>query len=154
MPKSRSDAETSLGVAPEPIMRKRVITRPRQQFRTSAAQKEIDSRLAQALRERADAMKKVSALVYYQDRLNRLNQEIDTLISYQQRLLGHEPTTMTVGASSYVTGFQMGSGPSPAFSHLADLPPGIGSMPTKAPKPAATPNGNAAAEVSSESGFN
>lgn len=127
-----------------PITRKR---RPRQP-NGSAAMQEIDSRLAQALAERAVATKKVSALLYYQDRLTRLNQEIESLIGFQQRLMGLPAPAPVVT----VTPDDVSAKLVAAFSHTAEIPAGMGSMPTKR-GPAPTPNGNAADAVSSEGGF-
>lgn len=145
-----SDALKAGTGEPAVFVRKR---RPRQpkQPQAGAAQREIDSRLAEALSERAIALKKVSALVYYQDRLTRLNKEIDSLLSYQQRLMGIvSPTVVNVEPTSTE---ELLAKVSATYSHTEPIPPGIGSIPTKR-GPAPTPNGNAADVVGNEGGFN
>lgn len=110
------------------------------------AKVEIDARLAQAIRDRAQAMKQVSKLVHWQDRLARLEQEINSLIGFQQRLSGRA-----------VDRVEMLPVPAPVFlapanfgGHLTPIPDGVTSIPARQPKPT-TPN--QADTIAGEGGF-
>ena len=89
------------------------------------AEYEIDSRLAQAIRDRADAMKKVAALSYWNTRLTQIEQEIQSLLGYQRSLSGAGPIPVPGSLASvslpssipYVMG--------------ADIPQTISSIPAK-----------------------
>jgi hypothetical protein len=113
----------------------------------SQSEIEIDSRLAQAIRDRAKAMAMVSKLVHWQDRLARLEQEINSLIGFQQRLTGQID-------DSYkgVAPLMAPAGPPSFAGHLADIPPGVSSIPTKTAR--ATPSGgNVADQFLDDKGF-
>ena len=113
---------------------------PKIQPNGSKAQAEIDNRIAQAIMDRATAIENVSKLTYWQDRLMRINQEIESLIGFQQRLSGQPAGSMAV-PPSVVTG----------FSHTESIPAGISSIPApRGPKPT-TPN--MGPEVIREGGF-
>lgn len=111
---------------------------------SSMALDEIDRRLAEALSERTAAIANVSKLVYWQDRLTRVNQEIDSLIGFQQRLTGKtvttEPRPADVQYTSTGVPFVVGAG----------VPPGVTSVPTRQPAPSGT---NVAETIGSETGF-
>jgi len=115
-------------------------TRRRRQPKTpgSAALAQIDKKLSAALDERTEAMRKVSLLAYWQDRLTRATQEVEYLIAAQQKLMGH-PVASPI-AIQVQPGFQ-----------TAPFAEGIGSIPAKQPAPT---TGNAAEIVGSEGGFN
>ena len=123
---------------------------------------EIDARIAQAIRDRAEAMVNVSKLVYWQDRLARIEQEINSLIGFQQRLSGKgqidrvdihgqtsdgrfTPPLASVPPYSHLTP------PTTYGGHMADIS-GVSSIPTKVanPKPS---HGNVAEIVGGEGGF-
>lgn len=109
------------------------------------ANSEIDKRLAQAIVDRAKALQMCSKLAYWQDRLQRVTQEIDSLINFQQRLLGKEIMTISAAPSPIEV-----HAPS-AFSHLADIS-GAGSIPTPPRQPKPT-HGNVVEKVIDEGGF-
>lgn len=118
---------------------------------TNLAGAEIDSRIAQAIRDRAEAMAKVSELVHWQDRLQRLEQEINSLIGFQQRLSGNHGVPLAQVESGYSrlrTGLES---PAPPFSHLAAIPDGVTSIPTKVSNP--KPSGGNVADLADEGGF-
>jgi hypothetical protein len=122
----------------------------------SLALVEIDSRLAEAIRDRAEAMRMVSELVHWQDRLGRLEQEINSLIGFQQRLTGQAHSNpQWAGIEPLLDAHKSAAGtpiPAPTFSHLNPIPEGVTSVPTKVanPKPS---HGNVAATVGGEGGF-
>jgi hypothetical protein len=99
-------------------------------------------------------MAKVSELVHWQDRLSRLENEINSLIGYQQRLSGQTRTTQqSVDEILRLrTGTEAPLVMPPTFSHLNPIPEGVTSVPTKvaSPKPS---HGNAADLVGGEGGF-
>jgi hypothetical protein len=124
---------------------------------STMANAEIDSRLAQAIRDRAKAMQMVSKLVHWQDRLNRLEQEINSLIGFQQRLSGQVDRVDIYGQSAdgRITSAPIASAlpgqlPSP-FSHLNPIPVGVTSIPTKTANP--KPSGGNVADIAGEGGF-
>lgn len=116
------------------------------------ANAEIDSRLAAAIRDRAKAMQMVSKLAHWQDRLARLEQEINSLIGFQQRLSGKTaPDTAAGVLIAQVPGFRPFE-PPPFAGRLADIPDGVTSIPTKVanPKPSGS---NVAEEFMNDKGF-
>jgi hypothetical protein len=115
----------------------------------SLANAEIDARLAQAIRDRAKAIAMVSKLVHWQDRLSRLEQEINSLIGFQQRLSG-SPMQLTDATRTLLPPASVS--PGAVFSHLNPIPEGVTSIPTKVanPKPS---GGNVAAEFMNDKGF-
>jgi hypothetical protein len=95
---------------------------------------ELDQRLAEAVRERGEAYRQVSELLMWQTRLQRVEQEINSLIEMKHRLNG--------GTAPAVV-------PSPAsFQAFGELPSGVGSIPTRQPQPA-----NPVAAALGEGGF-
>ena len=62
---------------------------------------EIDNRLADALKDRAVALHNASKLGYWQDRVRDLNQEINELIGFQQRLSGQASIPPAPGLAAY-----------------------------------------------------
>lgn len=128
----------------------------------SLAEHEIDSRLAQCIIERSTALQKVSALNYWQGRLKQLDEEIRTLLSYQQALHGQIVTTSNGPMPQF---FPPGPPPMESstpvvdplklamepYSHAAPIPAGVGSIPAK--KVVAS-GSNAADMVATEGGFN
>jgi|HubBroStandDraft_5_1064220.scaffolds.fasta_scaffold84771_1 hypothetical protein len=108
------------------------------------AEIEIDSNLARAIRERADAIKKVAALQYWNTRLTQLDNEINTLLGYQQRMNGGTPLP-TPGFVIPPTVDPIGT-----YSHAAAIPASVGSIPAKQPIPT---NGNISDMVAGEGGF-
>lgn len=108
---------------------------------------DVDERIVVALAERDEASRKVSLLIYWQDRLARINQDIDMLIGIQQRLSGKAPEP-TVSQAVPIGVGAVGAIP---YSHTAVIPPNISSVPRQAnPQPS---GGNVADEVSGEGGF-
>ena len=118
--------------------------RPRQpKPPSSAALLQIDKKLSQALDERTEAMRKVSLLRYWEDRLSRATQEVEYLIAAQQKLMGHPVASVMPLPGNPV--------PVPTGFRSAPFPEGIGSIPAKQPSPT---SGNVAEDVGSEGGFN
>jgi len=107
----------------------------------SKALDQIDTRLAEALAEKEAALTNVSKLVYWQDRLTRVNQEIESLIGYQQRLTGQTAAAIPFSSSPVV--------PIPWYIGAA-VPTGVTSAPAKQPAPSGS---NMADEIGSEVGF-
>lgn len=110
---------------------------------------DVDERIVLALAERDEASRKVSLLIYWQDRLARINQDIDMLIGIQQRLTGKVPEPTMTGPQAVTVG--VGTVGAIPYSHTAVIPPNISSVPRQAnPQPS---GGNVADEVSGEGGF-
>lgn len=124
--------------------RKRRKRGPNKPKATNLALEEIDRRLAEALTEKSAAMANVSKLLYWQDRLQRITQEIESLIGYQQRLTGQTssiiPPPISVGSTTTGIPFVVG----------APVPPGVTSAPVRQPAPSGT---NLADTIGSEGGF-
>lgn len=122
-----------------------VRSRRRRQPKTpgSAALAQIDKKLSAALDERTEAMRKVSLLVYWQDRLNKATQEVEYLIAAQQKLMGHPVDSV----------LPLPGNPAPVPTGFRNAPfaDGIGSIPAKQPAPT---TGNVAEDVGTEGGFN
>lgn len=111
---------------------------------------DVDQRIVVALAERDEASRKVSLLVYWQDRLNRITQDIEMLISIQQRLSGKVPDQPTMTLSQAVP-IGVGAVGAIPYSHTAVIPQNISSVPRQ-PNP--QPSGaNVAEEVGGEGGF-
>lgn len=112
---------------------------------------DVDQRIVVALAERDEASRKVSLLIYWQDRLSRINSDIDMLISIQQRLSGQVPLLPTT-----LPGQPVPLQPAPVslgipYSHTAVIPSNITSEPRQAnPLPSGA---NVADEVGGEGGF-
>lgn len=119
--------------------------KPKRSKPSNLAKAEIDSRLAAAIRDRAKAMQMVSKLVHWQDRLMRLEQEINSLIGFQQRLSG-SPTQLTDATRRLLP-----DAPTTFPGHLAAIPEGVTSIPTKAANP--KPSGGNVAGIAGEGGF-
>lgn len=114
---------------------------------------DVDHRIVVALAERDEASKKVSLLVYWQDRLARINADLDLLISVKQRLSGQIPLPSPLPASPGLPGPAYSGGPSLTipYSHTAIIPNNITSEPRQAnPLPSGA---NVAGEVEGEGGF-
>ena len=137
----------------DPKQKRRVAGKRTEQL----ANAEIDNRLAQAIRDRSKAIQMVSRLVHWQDRLARLEQEINSLIGFQQRLTGQIDRVDIYGqtADGRITSAPIASalpGQLPApFSHLNPIPDGVTSIPTKVAHP--KPSGGNVADVAGEGGF-
>src|SRR5208283_6237304 len=148
------------GAAPKNRKKKRKYTRvsekqpgyvPRPKPASNLALTEIDSRLAQAIRDRAEAMGRVSELVHWQDRLSRLEQEINSLIGFQQRLSGKgQIDRVDIHGQTSDGRFTLPLASALPFSHLTPIPEGVTSIPSRQPKPT-TPN--QADIVGNEGGF-
>jgi hypothetical protein len=127
---------------------------PKRPKPSSLANAEIDSRIAQAIRDRAEAMTRVSELIHWQDRLARLEQEINSLIGYQQRLSGVDRIDIHGATSDGRYTPILSSSPiqtAPFAGHMAPIPEGVGSIPTKTPNP--RPSGGNAVDIAKEGGF-
>jgi len=116
---------------------------------SSLALAEIDGRLAQAVRDRAEAMGKVSELIHWQDRLQRLEQEINSLIGFQQRLSGNPEPFVTpvpqLGIASLTP-------PTSYPGHMVDIG-NVTSIPA-GKEPKITPSrGNVGPDIAGEGGF-
>lgn len=122
--------------------------KPRNAGATSLAKTEIDSRLAQAIRDRAKAIQQVSKLVHWQDRLARLEQEINSLIVFQQRLSGR--AVLAASVAGYTNLSASVDSPTPYPGHAAPIPDGVTSIPARKPKPTSP---NQADFVGGEGGF-
>src|ERR1700690_3083594 len=127
----------------------------KQKPRPSLPNDEIDSRWGAAIRDRAAAMKQVSKLVHWQDRLARLEQEINSLIGFKQRLNGGTDSPVQYK----ITPILPISEPRPPFNpapnafpgHLAGNLDGVTSIPTKVANP--KPSGANVADIVGEGGF-
>lgn len=105
---------------------------------------DVDERIVMALAERDEATRKVSLLIYWQDRLARINTDIDMLITIQQRLTGKVPEPATQAPAPFASA-------AIPYSHSAVIPPNISSVPRQAnPQPSGA---NVAADVEGEGGF-
>lgn len=134
--------------------------KPRSGGATSLAEREIDSRLASAIRERSEALQKVASLIHWQAKLKAVTEEINSLLSFQQRL--HGGSDMHIGSVPDVPQFFTPEEDEPAprqarravtpYNHMQPIPPGVTSVP--AAKQPAPSNGNAADFVAGEGGFN
>lgn len=108
----------------------------------SKALAHIDARLAEALNERQVAISKVALLGYWEDRLTKVTQEIESLIGYQQRLSGNPMTAGTISVASTPGGVPFVVG--------GQIPAGVTSVPAKQPSPSGA---NMADEIGTEAGF-
>lgn len=111
---------------------KRTKAVPQKRVRKSGAAAEIDKRIAEAIRERTQALKEISLYSFAQDKYARLNQEIHELITMQARMSG-TTANLPVGQTAI------------PFS-VAGMAPGIASIPAKNVP-------NIAEKVASEGGF-
>lgn len=100
--------------------------RRQQKSVSNSAAREIDARLAEALRERTEAVRQVAKLSFWQGRLASLEQEINSLIGYQQKLTGQPITSVSTPAALVPGSRTDGAG----FSHVADIS-GVSSIPSK-----------------------
>jgi hypothetical protein len=130
-----------------PLRQSRQPTPPKPAAKLADA--EIDTRLAQAIRDRSKAMQMVSKLAYWQDRLMRIEQEINSLIGFQQRLMGQSGQAAAVPISTFPP---PNFTPPPAYAgHLASISPEVTSIPTKVANP--KPSGGNVADIAGEGGF-
>lgn len=116
--------------------------------KASRALLDVDQRIVVALAERDEASRKVSLLVYWQDRLRRINQDLDVLISIQQRLSGQVPIPLQLqpiqpDAPSLTVTTPTLTIP---YQHAAPISPSI----TSVPRPSGV---NVAGDVEGEGGF-
>jgi hypothetical protein len=124
--------------------------KPRSNGLTQLANEQIDRRLAEAIKERTKLHSQVSRMIYAQERLSRVEQEINSLVQLQQRLKGN--------GTSATSPEMIIAQPHPPFAeisyagHNAELPSGIGSIPSgpRQPKPTTA---NAGPALSKEGGF-
>ena len=110
---------------------------------------EIAKNIAELLKDRAEASRNVSKLMYWQDRERRVTAEIHELIGFQQRLTpGASPVPPAVPAMG---AFPPGTAGAPGgWAAWSGVPAGVGSIPAKQP---ASTSGNVAEEVGGEGGF-
>ncbi len=101
------------------------------------ANAEIDRRLAEAIKERTKLHKAVSRMMSAQERLSRVEQEINSLVQLRQRLNGSMPELPATPV------------PFEGFP-IQEMPAGISSIPTRQPK--ATTE-NVAQKIAQEGGF-
>lgn len=115
----------------------------------SKALAEIDRRLTQAIADRMEASKNVSKLVYWQQKVIALEQEINTLIGYAQQLSGKPAVPPRIPQVDPMEVLAKTS-----YSFTGDIPSNIGSIPAserpRGPRPTST---NAGDEVKNEGGF-
>lgn len=133
--------------------------KPRSNGLTQLANEQIDRRLAEAIKERTKFNSQVSRMIYAQERLSRVEQEINSLVQLQQRLKGNGTSATSpemiiaqphppFAEISYATSTL----PVRLTGHNAELPLGIGSIPSgpRQPKPTTA---NAGPALSKEGGF-
>lgn len=109
----------------------------------SKALAEIDNRLAQAIQERTKLHAEVSQLISAQERLSRVEQEINSLVQLQQRLVNPGASPMAEASPSSL--------PLPPDARLAQPFVGISSIPSPhQPKPTTA---NMGPELLKEGGF-
>lgn len=115
----------------------------------SQANAQIDQRLAEAIKERTKLHSAVSRLYSAQERLSRVEQEINSLVQLQQRLSGQSAPSLPAPLTPESFMVPGTVTPSP-FTN--DIPPGIGSIPAgpRQPKPTTA---NAGPSVAKEGGF-
>lgn len=122
----------------------------------SKALGEIDSRLARAIEDRAHAVDQASKITYWQQKIVALDQEINTLIDFSNRLTGQSraPTVHPVDPIDILRKTTLTGTVTPAYDFRNEVPPGVGSIPAgerqKGPRPS---SGNAADAVKGEGGF-
>ena len=113
------------------------------------ANAEIDRRLAEAIKERTKLHKVVSRLISSQERLGRVQQEINELVQLQQRLNGVVESSNPMQSMTLLGG--MVPPPSGYAGHATDIPPEVGSIPApRQPKPTTA---NMGPDVKREGGF-
>jgi len=122
----------------------------------SKALGEIDSRLARAIEDRAHAVDQAAKITYWQQKIVALDQEINTLIDFSNRLTGQNkvPTIHPVDPIDILRKTTLTGTVTPAYDFRNEVPPGVGSIPAgerqKGPRPS---SGNAADAVKGEGGF-
>lgn len=110
----------------------------------SEASTQIDHRLAEAIKERTKLHAAVSRLYSAQEKLSRIEQEINSLVQLRQRLNGSDVTAIP-------SGYPVQTPPSTVpFMPSTDVPAGVGSIPARQPKPTTA---NAGPAVAKEGGF-
>src|SRR6266404_8801703 len=132
------------------------LDRPLGVFVPPKALGEIDTRLAQAISERAHAVDQASKIVYWQQKIVALDQEINTLIDFSNRLTGQNrvPAVHPVDPMEVLRKTTLSGTVTPAYDFRNEVPAGVGSIPAgerqKGPRPS---SGNAADQVKGEPGF-
>ena len=125
---------------------------PRKQRKTnhtdSEASTQIDHRLAEAIKERTKLHAAVSRLYSAQEKLSRVEQEINSLVQLRQRLDG---TVTAAEIQRMPTGIWPASNVS-TYAPGADMPAGVGSIPANPRQPKPT-TANAGPAVAKEGGF-
>lgn len=124
---------------------------PRPRYGAPQALEEVDRQLAHAIAQKPAYHEQLANLfaetAHTQSRLDRLNQQIQELISVQRQLDGEAPVAvknvmpapeLDARVASMVPGWQK------------DIPAGVGSIPAKNPKPS---NGNVADQVKGTGGW-
>jgi len=117
---------------------------------------EIDTRLAQAISERAHAVEQAAKVAYWQQKIVALDQEINTLIDFSNRLTGQNrvPAVHPVDPMEVLRKTTLSGTVTPAYDFRNEVPAGVGSIPAgerqKGPRPS---SGNAADQVKGEPGF-
>jgi len=117
---------------------------------------EIDTRLAQAISERAHAVDQATKITYWQQKIVALDQEINTLIDFSNRLTGQNrvPAVHPVDPMEVLRKTTLSGTIAPAYDFRNEVPAGVGSIPAgerqKGPRPS---SGNAADQVKGEPGF-
>ena len=117
---------------------------------------EIDTRLAQAISDRAHAVDQASKITYWQQKIVALDQEINTLIDFSNRLTGQNraPAVRPIDPIDILRKTTLTGTVTPAYDFRNEVPPGVGSIPAgerpKGPRPS---SGNAADAVKGEGGF-
>lgn len=116
---------------------KRTKAVPQKRVRKSGAAAEIDKRIAEAIREKTQAMKDISLYVMAQDRHMRLTQEINELLGMQARMNGSTSADLATNGSNGQTAIPFSVG---------GMAPGAASIPAKNVP-------NIAEKVAAEGGF-
>jgi hypothetical protein len=107
----------------------------------SQANTEIDRRLAEAIKERTKLHAQVSKLYSAQERLGRVEQEINSLVHLQKQLDGTAVSPIPMPSLQTAP---------PYSGHATEMPPGVGSIPTREPKGTTA---NAGPALKAEGGF-
>src|SRR5882762_3192420 len=122
----------------------------------SKALGETDSRLARAIEDRAHAVEQASKVAYWQGKIIALDQEINTLIDFSNRLTGQNraPASHAVDPIDILRKTTLTGTVTPTYDFRNEVPAGVGSIPAgerpKGPRPS---SGNAADQVKGEPGF-
>lgn len=149
--KPRKVSKIAGTVKPAPTIVPAVPPRPR--YGAPKAMEEVDRQLATAISQKPAYHEQLATLfsqtALTQQRLERLNQQIQELVNLQRQLDGEGPAQVrTPDLDPRMVAMMPSPQPAPMFG---EVPQGVASIPARQPKP--TPNGNAAEQVKGDRGW-